>query len=58
MPRACVAFFVAILTLSATIQAADMGRFHYKDFKKPNYCGRCHREVFHHNETETTITVE
>ncbi len=46
MPRACVAFFVAILTLSATIQAADMGRFHYKDFKKPNYCGRCHREIF------------
>ena len=29
-----------------TARAAQMGSFSYKDFKKPENCGRCHRQIY------------
>ncbi len=27
-------------------RAAEMGKYHYKDFKSPKKCGMCHREIY------------
>jgi len=34
-----------ILCFSQTAQGAEMGSFDYKDFKKPTYCGGCHKVI-------------
>ncbi len=37
-----VSFFLIV----GAAQAAEMGKFKYHDFKKPQKCGACHKEIF------------
>ena len=49
MKRAGIAVamvMAAIFALTTVVRAADMGKYHYKDFKKPKRCGMCHREIY------------
>ncbi|BAT71636.1 conserved hypothetical protein [Thermosulfidibacter takaii ABI70S6] len=43
-----ISVFLALFMLLAwTCQAAEMGKFKYRDFKKPKRCGACHKEIYH-----------
>lgn len=35
-----------LLFSSTAVLAVEMGKNAYKEFKKPNYCGSCHREIY------------
>ncbi len=41
-------FLVLLLPLFLTVPvfSAEMGKFKYKDFKKPEQCGRCHKQIY------------
>ncbi len=43
--RKCISALL-ILLVAAFCQAAEMGKFKYRDFKKPEYCGRCHKQIY------------
>ncbi len=44
MLRLLTASFLSLI-FSIPAFAAEMGKFKYDDFKKPSYCGMCHREI-------------
>ncbi len=44
--RKILLFWVAFCFLAVPALAAEMGSFKYHDFKKPQKCGACHKEIF------------
>ena len=41
-------FLLSLLSLflAVPVFSAEMGKFKYKDFKKPEQCGRCHKQIY------------
>lgn len=46
MKMKIMAAVVITVFLTSSAIAAEMGKFRYADFKKPNYCGMCHKEIY------------
>ena len=37
---------VAFVAMCPLVRGAEMGKFKYKDFKKPKRCGMCHKQIY------------
>ena len=44
--RRVLVCMLSVLFLAGSLYGAQMGKFKYRDFKKPRRCGACHREIY------------
>ncbi len=44
--RSVLVGIAALVFIASPVSAADMGKFKYDNFKKPSYCGMCHRDIY------------
>ncbi len=48
LKRSFLASIICLMLIFLPFKAkgAEMGKFSYKDFKKPRYCGACHKQIY------------